>query len=425
MAFASPFLTALDSRALVKGSRDPLGIQAIWTRFGRHVVGNLTTVSSSLRDFTTTILGYHFAEVVADSAGPGSQLATFLKWEQLAAYSRAHANKDLAFRGTERVFANLSEGSPVTISADRSFHILGNQKVYGLWGLYTVATRESGLLQGDPPRLTPAARGFCEENYLSRIQASRIVEMLASEKAAIDFKKRDAKVLAEIGALLRWKLSPAEKDFYRRHLVDGGPLDKTQGRQRQLAMLLEPTLKGDFEWSPKLFLALAKEARTNGAEWESLAERLDRIRVCESVLAPVSALFTWLLGMNERPRAKIEARIQDRWRAGLPSIEPTQFRALVSEIGAADVELGKRWMRIAEAAARGHFGDLVDGLIEQNQAVMKARGGAAWCDWQDEKLVVRFRDEEGDLPDRDHVGAMWRFPYFVDSLRDVTGVVCA
>ncbi len=30
-----PFLTALDSRAKIKGSRDPLGIQPIWTRLRR------------------------------------------------------------------------------------------------------------------------------------------------------------------------------------------------------------------------------------------------------------------------------------------------------------------------------------------------------------------------------------------------------
>lgn len=83
-----PFLTKLDPRGAVKGSRDPLGVQAIWTRFGRHVVGNLTTVSTSVRDFTTLLLGYHFAEVLA-SDSPGSELATFLKWEQLAAYARA------------------------------------------------------------------------------------------------------------------------------------------------------------------------------------------------------------------------------------------------------------------------------------------------------------------------------------------------
>src|SRR5439155_24956326 len=82
-----PFLTDLDSRAAVKGSRDPLGIQQIWTRLGRHVVGNLTTVSGSVRDFTTTLLGYYFAARLADDLGPGTELATVLKWEQLAAYA--------------------------------------------------------------------------------------------------------------------------------------------------------------------------------------------------------------------------------------------------------------------------------------------------------------------------------------------------
>ena len=48
---AGPFLTDIDPQAAIKGSRDPLGIQPIWTRLGRHVVGNLTTVSSSVRDF--------------------------------------------------------------------------------------------------------------------------------------------------------------------------------------------------------------------------------------------------------------------------------------------------------------------------------------------------------------------------------------
>ena len=88
----TPFLTDLDSRAAVKGSRDPLGIQSIWTRLGRHVVGNLTTVSDSIRDFTTLLLGYYFAERLSNESGPGSELAVFLRWEQLAAYARAAIN---------------------------------------------------------------------------------------------------------------------------------------------------------------------------------------------------------------------------------------------------------------------------------------------------------------------------------------------
>src|SRR6185436_14865987 len=141
----TPFLTDLDSRAQVKGSRDPLGIQQIWTRLGRHVIGNLTTVSNSVRDFTTLLLGYYFAAQLAEELGPGTELATFLKWEQLAAYSRAAANNDFEFRGTERVWKNLSEGRRVVLSANPGHQILGNQKIYGLWGLYTMPARSSAL----------------------------------------------------------------------------------------------------------------------------------------------------------------------------------------------------------------------------------------------------------------------------------------
>ena len=65
----TPFLTDLDPQAAIKGSRDPLGVQTVWARLGRQVVGNLTTVTTSVRDFTTTILGYYFAERVANEAG--------------------------------------------------------------------------------------------------------------------------------------------------------------------------------------------------------------------------------------------------------------------------------------------------------------------------------------------------------------------
>ena len=70
----TPFLTDLDSRAAVKGSRDPLGIQQIWTGLGRNVIGNLTTVSNSVRDFTTLLLGYYFAAQLVDVLGPGTEL---------------------------------------------------------------------------------------------------------------------------------------------------------------------------------------------------------------------------------------------------------------------------------------------------------------------------------------------------------------
>ena len=61
-----PFLTLEDPNAKIKGSRDPLGVQPIWAAFGRHVVTNLTTQSSSVRGFTTLLLGRYFAAELVD-----------------------------------------------------------------------------------------------------------------------------------------------------------------------------------------------------------------------------------------------------------------------------------------------------------------------------------------------------------------------
>src|SRR5215207_8406386 len=108
----APFLTLLDPRAKIKGSRDPLGLQILWTKLGRQVVYNLTTVTTSLRGFTVLLLGLYFAErAITESNIPPNQLVElFLKFEQLAAYSRVVAqtahNSDYAedeIRGIQRV----------------------------------------------------------------------------------------------------------------------------------------------------------------------------------------------------------------------------------------------------------------------------------------------------------------------------------
>ena len=242
----TPFLTDLDSRAAVKGSRDPRGIQQIWTGLGRHVVGNLTTVSNSVRDFTTLLLGYYFAEQLVDFFGPGTELATFLKWEQLAAYSRAEVNKDFVFRGTERVRKNLSDSDRITLCDDRGHQILSNQKIYGLWGLYTMPPRSSGLLEGDPCRLTRTAKQFVEANCLPILEQGagkggrKILEILREKQSRIDVKK--SSVVRAVGKVLQPRLLKREREFFRSCLLHGGPEDKTGGLQQQLAELLKETL---------------------------------------------------------------------------------------------------------------------------------------------------------------------------------------
>lgn len=428
----SPFLTDLDPRAAVKGSRDPLGIQAIWTRFGRHVIGNLSTVSNSVRDFTVLVLGYHFATEVAETAGPGTELSTFLKWEQLAAYARAHVNQDWRFRGTERVRRNLDE-SEITLSAEPAHQILSNQKAYGIWGLYSVPGRASGLLDGQPARLTLPAQQLVERTYLEILtnaglgDGKRLVELLAKDRVKLDIRRRaDERILEGVAILLKPELNATERKFYREHLLFGGPRDSTEGRQRQLAELLEPKLNAEaFLLTPAVVTSLANEAQSQGTHCHALAHYLRRIETAERLLAPASELFTYLLGCDGVAISEIAQRMKKDggWGNRVPTVAIDATAELKTELGHGDDEAGKRWLDIATSMVTGDYPQLIGFLIQQNKAVMLARGGAAWIEEERGKLKVRVAEERGNLPRREDLPDLWRFPYFLDSLCSVAGTL--
>ena len=172
-----PFLTLVDPEIAVKGSLDPLGLTPLWSRYGRALVGNLTTVTTSVRGFTTLLLGYYLARKVIDEEGGSEEelIEHFLRLEQLAAYSR-HAfaeetgDAPSGIRGILRVRKRWDEGrGRVTIASGRVGQILSNQKAYGLWNLYSSAARESGLLQKGTLRLTPDAERFVKNVTLGRL----------------------------------------------------------------------------------------------------------------------------------------------------------------------------------------------------------------------------------------------------------------
>ena len=424
-----PFLTEVDSRAAIKGSRDPLGFVPVWSRFGREVVGNLSTVSSSARGFTTLLLGYYFAEQVTERHGGDAEstLALFLKFEQLAGYSRFHANRDQDLRGIDRVKAALAKGSKVILASSTDSQILSNQKIYGLWGLYSVASRESGLLEKNELVLTPAAREFVELHYIRALSADGfregrpIIELLAQRRAEVFLDGRHAGLAGALARLLKPKFSRAERDFYRDRLVYGGDADSTGGKQRQLADLIaeSPT---DDPFGMSELRAVTKRARRKGAAWQPLAEQLESIDRLETVLVPANAAFAYCLGRNGQEITKIAGDIRRSWGPTLRHLVPAELIPLRSTIAEAfHGDAGAdRLLKVASALHAGEYEDVIRLLIEHNAAVMQARSGAgAWIVIGGGRLDVRLRDEAGQLPERTDLPHLWRNTYFINSLKAV------
>jgi hypothetical protein len=151
------FFTLLDDSLRPRGSRDPLGTELLWSRVGRKLVGNLTTVTDHLDNFILTLVGFHLC---VDQKGGQTDWDSFERFEQLTARARV-ARGLRGVIGVRRI--GRSEGYPVPLGSGTDARILDDQRQAGLWGLYSSALAASGLTDGmrqPTPRGTEIARMF-------------------------------------------------------------------------------------------------------------------------------------------------------------------------------------------------------------------------------------------------------------------------
>lgn len=424
-----PFLTDVDSRAEVKRSRDPLGLVPIWSRFGREVVGNLTTITNNVRGFTTVLLALYFAEVVQESEQCGeSTLALFLKFEQLAGYARVLHRGDSPVRGLRRIAVRLSESSKrIRISPSAEDQILSNQKVYGLWGLFIMPSRASALVQPRVQRLTEAARKFVERRYLplfSRDGVRTIVSLLRRESFVFDLTSRHAALAKSLAEAHKTKLSADEREFYRTHLAWGGEGDTTGGRQRQLSDLLATRATESFGFAD--LRAVQNQARRR-RDCEALVASLERIESLEHLLSPARVAFGYLLTQDSRPVRDVAAAIRKSWKRP-PQLDAEAIGGLESVIAAAagSKTIASKWVGLASSLENGDYESSIRLLVDMNTEVMRLRDGSApWVGIEAGRLRVRMADEMERLLPREEVENLWRSTFFINSLWSVSREVTA
>ncbi len=420
-----PFLTEADPRGGVKGSRDPLGIMSMWTRLGRQVVGNLTTVSDSIPGFVTLLLGHHFIERVREE-GLDDALTVFLKWEQLAAYARWTVRGDDDFRGKERV--KQHGAAKIRLGIDQALQILSNQRTYGLWGLYTNPARASGLLEGEQGRLGAAARRLIDAVYMPILASvggrcdDAIAALLRDPMAALS---RQSPLLTAVAKIFHPKLVREERDVFRAHLLIGGPADATDGAQAVLAELLAPTLT-DAAWrfTPGRLRQFADQAGKHGEPGARLARHLGCIAACEQVLGPAAILFDDMLHADGQTLDELAERLREHWGQQVEHLDIATIEASARELRdpTGDLATGQRWVQLAWAWRTGDYAQGYRVLLAQNAAVMRSRASAApWVELRDDsRLQVNFKEENRPtIPSGEDLAEVWWHPYFLGSLRSV------
>lgn len=304
--------------------------------------------------------------------------------------------------------------------------------MYGIWGLYIGAARASGLLEAENVRLaesSPAGqsiRDFVERQHPQFLkpkspQLDRFLQgLITKDELVIDLERDLTGVVDLIAGALRDSVTQREREFYEFHLLQGGPSDATRGLQPILASLIATSSRdASFVWSPDAMLTMARSAERHGERGQVLANRLRAIVTCESLLAPMSALWSYVLTLEGRKVAEVAAILTEQWgRKGL-KVRSDEFSASINGTTALPAELKSSWCALAEFCAAGDYDNVVHGLLKQNALVMAGRGGAPWAELDRGRLRVKLREEAGELPTRAELSTLWRFPYFLESMRAV------
>ena len=260
-----PFLTLEDPNAKIKGSRDALGTTPIWAAFARHIISNLTTQTISVRGFTILLLGRYLGTQLIESRRlpRESLLEIVLRMEQIGGHVRyaAHGSESDT-RGIERIKAFQEEGrGKVTISTDQRGLILSDQKVTGLWGLYTVAAERSGMVPEDRRGVTEVAARFIEKHYLPTLEPALPSLMRLLERGGTLETRRKDPVFEALARVLPEAFTPAEIEFYRHHLCfAGNGTNNANGRQKLFCRLLAEHTKLDGPFDRGEMKRLSEEA---------------------------------------------------------------------------------------------------------------------------------------------------------------------
>ncbi len=275
-------LSKQDPRELPKGSRDPLGFEVLWTRYGRRVIGNLTTITGSIDEFLTALFGFYLSESCSEK-----QMECFIRYEQVVGYLREYSGKGGFVRGVSRVKERLKqlekgEIKAVTISTSKRDMILSNQSAYGLWGLYSTALDVSGLI----------------EDRVTKDEGKRLAEKMENEDheltSFIKHFMKEGEQKLELDEIERYapRFLKLLQDNFKKELLGillSGPIAR-QSTFFELVKELDKAklISVDETWSVVEYMILSDEAPND------LRNALSDIMLLDLVLTLANTLFDYM-----------------------------------------------------------------------------------------------------------------------------------
>jgi len=373
------FISEIDPNYRIKGSRDPLGFQSIWSAAGHKAIKHLSTVSVNIKDFM--VLSYSlFFYGKRDSR---QFLNFFYKFEQACAFARNIHNGENGFNGIEFVIKNKDKNQ-FSFSTRPSDTLLSNQRSYGVYGKYIRPFRDMAI------NLDSDFRPVLERSFekTNRTLLMNLVENLLSEGTS-KVSKDDLKCLSGLLNVL----TPKEKEFYRDHILKLPGENHPQNILYDLLKKNEEILKFENFKLHGLIDTLISIKNDTG----DLVDVLKFIQHTDRVLHPINRIFSHLLSESSWTIKQIE---EDEL---INSIDSNQ-----------NYNFNEPALSHLNSVLKLKNSDMVNEIIRRNEAVSKSRGNQPWVIKEKNTYKILY-GENGQKIDRIDTDNDHEFPYFIDS----------
>ena len=389
----------------------------VWTHFGRKVVGNLTTITSSLGNFATALAGFSWAhEDLADipeSERHRNVRERFLKYEQLAAYLR-HLGGDKGIMGITRVVRRLEDSKSSTreIVFGPEQQILSDQASYGLWGLYSTALRDTGLIEGEDRTLTKEGREIAGSLRI-RNGVWKWVDDVLCNRHAVTVEELRRQAPAFVSTIRHHSVQTTLKGA----LLSGNAQHSLQRKLWEITETIDPSILQGFSL-PNYVQAVTDQLYRLGTEdpqHAKLIKCLEDIVGLERLLVAANNLFNYCRRKDGESIDNIVANLD---QAGYSYTHLMQTENVPLSDGR--YRRGGALWALLEALRGNDHRQALHLILKLNRDVMKQRGGAPWVEIEDRTtLRVRVKSERANLCDQHHLNTHWDYDYFVGSFLEI------
>ena len=383
------FLSLQDPRELPKGTRDPLGFEAIWTDYGRKVVQNLTTITGSIEEFLTALLGFYFAGENTENQKELEE--NFLRFEQVTGYLRGYLNRQADnslggfVRGSLRVYDRLKKmeknKDQILISSSKA-QILSNQSAYGLWGLYSTALDMSGLIK--VRRVQQDGLNIINEMKISDELRGFFQRTIYKDEELINFNDLE-KFAQEYVSLLH---SEARKKLLEVLLRKS---DKTHE--------LFDSLNNYFQNNnlPEKMFSILNELRISSPDL--LNYELDAILKIDHALTAMN----WIFDALRTPERK-EVSLNEAMGILIHDFTPDHIYLPENENNAYIVNFVEYWNN-------NDFIGAAKQVLERHRTIMQSRNSAPWVEEENNKIKIRIEMNKKPVYSVSNMS----YSYFIDS----------